>query len=203
MYWARAVKGKGTRVFRGSVALMILQTIGRVKRGEFLHGMVSRHLGNDRGSRDGGAPGIPVDDGKLSAGQSCLLIAVNQTKMRLDAQALNGTAHGEKTGTKDIVGFNLLQGCDAKGPVDLGMAAQEMTQLSAIFGQEQLRVVEMPVLQTVGQDRRRCVDRSGPAPAPYLIHAGHDGHALRPQSALEFPAERVATFADHDAANLN
>src|SRR5271155_5329550 len=97
MNWTRAVKGKGTRVFRGSVALMILQTVGGVKRGEFRHGAIPRDLGDDRRGGNGRTARIAVDDGDFPAGKTGFLIAIDEAEVRLEAQALDGAAHGEET----------------------------------------------------------------------------------------------------------
>jgi hypothetical protein len=181
---------------------MILQTVHGVKRGEFRHDAIAGDLGDDRGGGDGGTPRVAIDDGEFPAAQAGLLVAVNQAEVRLLGEALDGAAHREKTRAKNIVRLDFLNGGDADRPVDFRVAAKKMIQLRAVLGDEELGVVEMPVLQAVGQNRRRRVDRSRPASAPDFIHAGDDGDAFGAKPALEFPAERITPFAGGHGGNF-
>ena len=187
-------------MFRGSVALMILQSVGGVKRGELGHGAIARDLGDDRCGGDGGAAGVAIDDGDFQAGEAGLLVAVDEAGVGLDgharvAEALDGAAHGEEAGAENIVGLDFLGGRDADRPRDLGMTAEKMAQFLAVLDEEELRVVEMPVLEAVGQDDRRGIDRPGPAAAADFIDSGDEGQAFGAQLALECPAKGVAAFA--------
>jgi hypothetical protein len=175
---------------------MILQSVGGVKRGEFLHGAVACDLGDDGGGGDGGAARIAVDDGEFVTGKTGLTVAIDQAEVRLEVKTLDRAAHGEETGAENIVRLDFLEGGDADGPVDLGMAAEEMIELGAILGDEQLRVVEMAMSQAIGQDRRRRIDRTRPAAAADFIHPGDDGHAFGAQATLEFPAQGITAFAE-------
>jgi len=197
MNWARSVKGKGTLMLRGSVALMILQTVAGVKRGEIGHGAVAGNLGDDRGGGDGGATGVAVDDGDFLAAEPSLLVAVDEAEMRLLFQAIDGAAHGEEAGAKDVVGVDFLDGSDADGPMDFGVAAEEVADFLAILSDEHFRIVEVAMFQAVGEDGSGGVDRAGPASATDLIDAGDDGEmrGVGPEFALERPAEGVATLA--------
>jgi len=185
------VKGKGTRVFGGSVALMILQTVRGVKRGEFRHGSVARNLGQDRGSGDGGAAGVALDNGDFRAGEARLFVAVDEAEMGLKRQTRDGAAHGEEAGLEDIVGVDFLDGGEAEGPAHVGMAAEKMAEFLPLLDRELLRVVEVRVPQAVGQHGRRRVDRPGPAAAPDFIDTRHQRGVGGTQAALEFPSEGI------------
>ncbi len=189
MYWARAVKGKGTRVFRGSVALMILQSVAGVKRGEFRHGPIARDLDDDRRGGDRRTARVALDDRDFPAGQTGFLVAIDETKMRLHAQARDRAAHGQKTRAENIVRLDFLDRGDSDGPMNFSVTAQEGAQLRPAFGFEHLRVVEMAMPQAVGQNRRRRVDRPRPATAPDFIHARDDRPSLGTQPALECPGQ--------------
>ena len=123
MNWARAVKGKGTRVFRGSVALMILQSVAGVKHGKFRHGAITRNLGDDRRGRDGRTARVTIDDGEFPAGKTGFLIAVDQAQVWLQRKSLDRAAHGEEAGPKNIMRLDLLDGGDSDGPANFGMTA--------------------------------------------------------------------------------
>ena len=116
MNWARAVKGNGTRVFRGSVALMILQSVGGVKRGEFRHGAIPRDLGDDRRGGDGRAARVAIDNGEFRAGETGFLIAVDQAQVRLHPKSFDRAAHRKQAGAKNIMRLDFLDGRDADGP---------------------------------------------------------------------------------------
>jgi hypothetical protein len=195
MNWARAVKGKGTRVFRGSVALMILETEGGVKRGEFGHGAIARDLGDDGGGGDGRAAGVAIDDGDFPAGDARLLVAIDEAEVGLQAQALHRAAHGKEARAKNIVRLDFVGRRDSDGPMHLRMFAEEVVQLRARLGDEHLRIVQVPMLQPIRQNRRRRIDRPRPAPATDFIHARDDSHAFRTKRPLKCPAKGVAAFA--------
>ncbi len=72
----------------------------------------------------------------------------------------------------------------------------------AVLGEEELGVVEMAMLEAVGQNRRRRENGTGPAATPYFVDASDDGHAFGAESALEFPAERIAAFAGRHLAKF-
>jgi len=114
---------------------MILQTVGRVKRGEFLHGAIARDLGDDRRGGDGGAAGVAVDDGEFWAGEPGLLVAVDEAEMRLQGEARDRAAHGEQACAENIVRLDFFQRSDADGPSDLGVRAKEMAQLGAMLSE--------------------------------------------------------------------
>jgi len=183
-------------MLRGSVALMILQTVRGVKRAECDHGRIARDLGDDRCGGDGGAFRVTVNDGDFAAGQARALVAVDEAELRRGVQARDGAAHGEQAGAEDIMGIDFLDRGDADGPRDFGVAAEKFLQLRAMLGGELLGVVEVGMLEAVGQNRRGGVDRPGPATAPDFIHARDDYRdAFGPQLALEFPAKRSAALA--------
>src|SRR5260370_33764947 len=108
MNWTRSVKGKGTRVFRGSVALMILETIGRVKRGEFRHGPVPGDFGDHRGRRDGGTARVAVDDGPFLAWESGHPVAVDKAHAGLHGKSRDGAAHGQPPRAHNVVRLGFL-----------------------------------------------------------------------------------------------
>ena len=184
-------------MFRGSVALMILQSVSRVKRGEFGHGPVPRDFGDDRGGGDGGTAGVAIDDGDFPAGETGFLIAIDQAEVGLRPKALHRAAHREETCPENIMRFDFLDRRDADRPMDLPVRAEEGAQLGAAFGLEFLRVAKVLVPQAVGQDRRRREDRTGPAAAPDFIHSRNDRHVLGTQIPLELPGERGAASAGH------
>ena len=189
MNGTRAVKGKGTRVFGGSVALMILQTVRGVKRGEIGHGAIAGDLGDDGCGSDGRALGVAVDDSDFQAGKAGFFIAVNEAEAGLAGESLYGTAHGEEAGTEDIVGFDFFDGGDADGPDNLGMRAEEMAEFVAMLAGDLLGVVEVTMAQAVGQNRGGGVDGTSPATATNFIHAGDDGDFRGTQFALEGPGQ--------------
>src|ERR1700677_3297583 len=120
MNWTRSVKGKGTRVFRGSVALMILQTVAGVKRGEFPHGAVAGDLGDNGSGGDGGTAGVPVNDGKFRAGETRLDVPVDETEVGLQSEPLHRTSHGEKPCAKNIMEVDFRDRRNADRPLNLG-----------------------------------------------------------------------------------
>ena len=176
-------------MFRGSVALMILQSVAGVKRGEFRHGEIARDLGDDRRGGDGRTARVAIDDGDFPAGESGFLVAVDEAEVRLEGKTRDRAAHGEKARAENVVRLDFLDGGDSYRPLHLRVAAEKFLQLSPALGLERLRVVEMYVPQAVGQNRRRGVDRSRPAASPHFIHSCDDSRVSRTQSALEFPGE--------------
>ena len=168
---------------------MILQSVGGVKRGELGHGAVAGDLGDDRRGGDGGAAGVAIDDGDFHAGEAGFLVAADEAGVGRKAKAFNGAAHGEEAGAENIVGVDFLDGGDADGPVDFRVGAEEGAQFFAVLGLEGLGVVEVLVLEAVGENGRCGVDRSGPATASDFIDARDDGRAFGTQLALEWPGE--------------
>src|SRR5262245_11653512 len=55
----------GVEVIARGVALMAVEPVARVDGVERQHRAVARDLGHDRRRRNGGAPGVAVDDGPL------------------------------------------------------------------------------------------------------------------------------------------
>jgi hypothetical protein len=177
---------------------MFVQSVLGVKHGELLHGTVAGDLGDDGGGGDGRATGIAVDDGQFMAIEAGLHVAVDEAKMRLEAETLDGPAHGEKAGAENIMDFDFLGGGDADGPMNLGMIDEELVEVLPVFTQEHFRIVQVAMLEAIGKNGGGGEDGTGPAPAANLINTGNNGHALRAQAAFEFPAERIAAFAsDH------
>jgi hypothetical protein len=180
-----------------SVALMFLQSVVGVKHGELGHGAVAGDLGDDGGGGDGGAAGVAVDDGELLAGEAGAHVAVDEAEVGLELEALDGAAHGEEAGAKNIVEIDFLERGNADGPVDLGVRAEEVVEVLTVFAQEELGVVEVAMLEAVGEDGGGGEDGAGPAAAADFINAGDDGNAFGAELAFEFPAKRVAPLADH------
>jgi len=189
-------------MLRGSVAFMILQTVVGVKRGEIGHGAIAGDFGDDGGGGDGGATSVAVDNGDFLTAEPGLLVAVNEAEVGLLRKPLDGAAHGEQAGAEDIVGVDFVHGGDADGPVDFGVAAEEVTDFLAVLLDQHLGVVEVAMFQAVGKNGRRRVDRARPATATDFIDAGDDGKSrtVGAQFTLERPAEGVAALAwGHDA----
>ncbi len=115
---------------------MILQTVGGVKRGEFLHGPIAGDLGDDRSGGDGGAAGVAINDRQFRAGEACLFIAINEAKLRWRGQTGHGAAHGEQAGLEDILRVDFLDGGVADGPMDLRMVAEQLAEFFAMFGRQ-------------------------------------------------------------------
>ena len=110
-------------MFRGSVALMILQTVGGVKHGEFRHGAIARDLGDDGRGGDGRTARVAVDDGEFPAGKTGFLVAVDQAQVRLHRKSLDRAAHGEEAGAENIMRFDFLDRGDSDGPPDFRVTA--------------------------------------------------------------------------------
>jgi len=180
---------------------MILQTVRGVKRGEIGHGAVAGNLGDDGGGGDGGAEGVAVDYCFFFTRETGFFVAVDEAEVGLLAETRDGAAHGEEAGLEDIVGVDFLDGGDADGPVDFGVSAEEVVDFFAMLFDEELRVVEMLVSQTVGDNGSGGVDGAGPAASADFIDAGDKGDALGAEGALEFPGEGGSALAGHAACN--
>jgi hypothetical protein len=128
---------------------MILQTVRGVKRGEIGHGAVAGDLGNDGGGGNRGAERVAIDDGFFFATETSFLVAIDEAKVGLEGQTIDGAAHGEQTGLKNIVGVDFFDGGDANGPMDFGVGAEEGADFFAVPGFDLLGVVEMLVKQTI------------------------------------------------------
>ncbi len=80
-------------------------------------------------------------------GNPAFLLPSMRHSCGLQVQALDRAAHGEQRGAEDVVRLDFLDGGDAYGPRDVGMAAEEVAEFLAILSEQRLRVVEVAVLQ--------------------------------------------------------
>lgn len=174
MYVARSVKGKGTRVFRGSVALMILQTVAGVKHGEFRHGVITGDLGNDRGGGNRRTKRIAIDHGAFLTSQTGLLVAIDQAEVRLHWQSLHSTTHGKETRAQNIMRIDFLDGSDPDGPTHFRVTAQKLIEFFAVGYRQLLGVIEMRMLQATRENRGSGINRPRPTTASDLIHASNN-----------------------------
>ncbi len=69
------------------------------------------------------------------------------------------------------------------------MGAEEAVEFVALRGGHLLRIGEVRMPETVGDNRGGGVNGTGPAAAPDFIDPGDDGRLARAQGALEGPGE--------------
>lgn len=155
----------------GAVALVLAETIMRESNAKLTHQSVARDLRDHARGRDAQAEAIPVDDRGLRERKRKNRQAVDQDMLRRNRQAGDRDPHRLVGGAQDIDPIDLDRIDDADRPDNLGVIRQVMVDLFAQLGRELLRIVQLPMPETLRQNRRRRHYRSGERAAPGLINS--------------------------------
>ncbi len=110
MYRTGPVLPEEAEVIGGPVAFMLGKIVVGVPPMILNHQTVSSHLGDDRSSRDGAGQAIAFDDGALRNQEPGKRHRIQQQKVRLERECLQGAPHRQPGCLKDIQPIDLRRG---------------------------------------------------------------------------------------------
>ena len=181
----RPVAGQHSQVLGRAVARIALPSIGRVMARQGGHQAIAQLLRDDRGTGDGVALGVALDDVQVRAPERGKRVAVDQHVIGADRQPLERALHGQHGGVIDVEPVHLVdrRGPDTEGE---GMSPDLEGEPAANGARELLRVVDPRDGAFDGRhDDRACDDGARERAPSDFIDAGDQCRLACAQVALD------------------
>ena len=159
----------------GAVTLVLAETIFRETRAEVAHNRIARDLGDDARRRDAQAVAIAVYYCRLRERERKNRKPVDEDMLRLHGQGGDGRAHSFVSSAQDIDRVD-LNGIDyAHRPCNGVVTHQVVVNFLALFRQELLGIVELPVFEFFRENNGGGYDWARERAAPGFVDTSDGG----------------------------
>jgi hypothetical protein len=167
-----------------SIALVLRETVVRVKRISLGHQAIASDFGDHARSRDAEAEGVSADHCGLRDGEGMHGKAVDQNVIGRRGEERNGLAHGLVGGAQDIEAVDFFRFEDCHAPADVSALHELRVKVLAHFFGELLGVVQSPEAELLRQDHRRGDDRASEWAASGFINSRYKAQTSRTKTGL-------------------
>ena len=146
--------------------------------------------------RDGGTFAVPAYDelmGRLDGVPAAVVpVAVDESRIRSDGQALNGPLHGQHPGVENVHLVDLPRLHTGHAPGNR-LSGDDFVQGFPLFLRQLFGVIQAGDVQFSRQDHRRRVHRPHQGAGPGLVHAADGLRTAVPRLTLIVPKFHINT----------